>query len=212
MVNQNNNANAPDYLHEFMERYDRMRRVTDTQELEASRFFADAARAHIMVDGLIDYKQLNSDPNSRLAMAADIGDSMAARASEYHMSGAGLSWDAQALQTYGLFGTTGGRLKAQFERLREDFTISQMANDATQHKRTLFEVLAPSTYEHIPDTPAAIGSLITGMGLTGKIDPTRARLNDLVDLLIGYAGNSGTIPQRALERSPAYIPPAVPHV
>lgn len=210
MVNQNGNGNA--LLQEFMDRFERMRKVTDTQEVEAVGYFADAARAHIMgQDGLIDYKQLDVSGETRQAMAAQIGNSMAVRAAQYNQSQGDLPWDVQASQTMQFFGTTAGNLKRDFDRLRSRFTMGQIASMAAQHKNTLTEILAASTTEHIPDTPAAISGLITAMNLTGQIDPRRARIQDINELLFAYAGTGGSVPQETIKRSPAYIPPAVPH-
>lgn len=202
-----NGGNAPqrDYLPEFMGKYDEMRRALDTQEVLAARYFTDAAQDHILgADGLFDYKMLN-DAETRQAVATQIGEAMEARAKDFNASGDGLSWMAKAMQTSTLFGTTLGRLTERINQLKEGFTIGDIMNRAAQHKNTLFELLAPSTYAHVPDDPHAFESIIAGMGIANKVDAAKARMGDIAQLLLGYASNDGSLPNRILSQSPIYI-------
>ncbi|MEK6853720.1 MAG: hypothetical protein AABX60_00140, partial [Nanoarchaeota archaeon] len=104
------------------------------------------------------------------------------------------------------------QLKTLMDTEKEDFTVSRMANLSAGLKRPLFDLLSSSTYQHIPDTPQARQAVVGELGLAGRIDPARTRLEDIVSLMIQYHGNGGVVPQRVLERSPAYIPPAQPAV
>ncbi len=203
-------GNGHDYMPEFMGKHDEMRRTLDTQEILAANYASQAYSDHILgADGLFDYKKLN-DAETRQSVATQIGEAMEARAAVFNQSGPGLTWMAKVLQTTSLFGTNLGRLVERVNQLRDGFTISDMMSQAGQHKNTLFELLAPSTYAHIPDNQHAFESVINAMGIANKVDPTKARMGDISQLLLGYANNDGSLPNRLLARSPIYIQPNAP--
>ncbi len=207
MVNQHivhGNGNAH-YLPTFMSRYGDVSRVADDSEFFKIKAYTDTATELLMnQQGELDYSKLK-DPTVAQAMAVSIGTRLRNRAKSAFGVGDGLPWYRLAQLTNTYAGITGGQLKSLIDSEREDFTVARMASLSGELKRNTFQILGPSAWEHIPDTEAARATVLGELGLTGKMDPAKSKLEEIVSLMVHYHGNSGVISPKAYQRSPAYI-------
>lgn len=205
------NGDAHDYLHEFLTRQADIVRAADDSELFKVKLYVDAATTHLMDDnGEIDYNRLKN-PETLQAMAAQIGSGLTSRALTVYQADPNLPWHRQLQLTIAYAGLAGGDLKRFMESDKEDFTVSRIGAVSANVKRQQLQQMAPSTWEHIPDTPAAKASILNAMGIAGKLNSQVATLESIVELMQHYHGNSGVISPKTYERNPAYIQPAAPH-
>ena len=205
------NGTAPDYLHEFLTRQADIVKAADDSELFKVKLYVDAATNHLMDDnGEIDYNRLKN-PETLQAMAAQIGSGLTSRALTVYQAGLNLPWHRQLQLTIAYAGLAGGDLKRLMYSDKEDFTVSRIGAVSANVKRQQLQQMAPSAWEHIPDTPAVKASILSAMGIGDKLNPHAATLESIVELMQHYHGNSGVISPKAYERNPAYVQPAAQH-
>ena len=205
------------YMDQFITMHDALTKHAATMYFKHHAAFVEAGDALLMDSkGELDYDRLK-DGDTRLAMSNAMADYHTKELQPYFgvdfkkLGNDPLAWlkKEQLFKEY-TGGLTRGTLKATIDANQEDFTLESMANIANEAKQTHMRDFMPSTFAHIPDTEHARTTVLGEIGLTGKINPGTAKLEELVQWMVQYHVNGG-VPQKAYQRSPAYIKPAVPH-
>ncbi|MBI2145158.1 hypothetical protein HYU18_02440 [Candidatus Woesearchaeota archaeon] len=181
--------------------------MADDSEFFKMAAFTDAARELLMNEqNELDYGLLKGGELAQ-TFAISIGTRLRNRAKTVFGAPDGLPWYRLAQLTQAYAGVTAGQLKSMVDSEREDFTVSRMAKISSDLKENTFRTFGPSAWEHIPDTPAARATVLSELGLTGKMDPAKAKLEEIVQLMVHYHGTGGVVSPKMYERSQAYIPP-----
>ena len=215
-------ANAKKSVKGYMDQFTTMHKaLTDhaaTMYFKHHAAFVKAGEALLMDSrGELDYDRLKNG-DTRLAMANAMADYHTKEMQPYFgvdfkkLGNDPLAWlkKEQLFREY-TGGLTAGTLKATIDANQEDFTLERMASIGNEAKQTHLREFLPSTFAHIPDTEPARTAVLGEIGLTGKINPGIAKLEELVQWMVQYHVNGG-VPRTAYERSQAYIKPtAAPH-
>lgn len=213
----NEKANGQELLRAFTSRYDALINHGETVQLHHHKAFADAALA-VLADGRgeIDYKRLNNG-DKRVAMWNAMVHYLTGQADKYmpldntKLAGDPLLW-LKKEQHFMNFagGISAGALKRMIDSEhdgREKFTLERYAGVASEAKKTLIGQFLPSTFMHLPDTTAAKGAVLSAIGLSGKLDPGKSTLDELVQWMLQFHETGGVVPPKMYQKSAAYIPP-----
>lgn len=212
-----NGVNGEKLLHTFTSRYDSLMKHANTVQVHHHKAFADAAVA-VLADERdeLDYGLLN-DGDKRVAMINAMVRYLTKQADTYmpldmaKLQNDPLLWlkKEQHLMNY-----TGGVSAGALSRMinsekdgQENFTIDKYAGVANEAKESLKGQFLPSTFMHIPDTEAARGAVLGAIGLTGKLDPKKAKLDELVQWMMQFHETGGVVSPKLYQRSAAYVPP-----
>ncbi|MFH1182431.1 MAG: hypothetical protein V1702_05715 [Candidatus Woesearchaeota archaeon] len=193
------------YLSEFNSNYSDLTRFADTREFFVAQAYSDAVKANLLdKDGQVDYNLLDNS-GVRTKVFDAMQGALADKSVQHFKAGQGLDWLKKEQLMLAYAGMTGGQLKTVMERQQGDFTMSALANMAAGLRRNAVETLLASTYSHVPETVEARKSIIDELKLTQKLDPAKARLEDLISFMQDAHRQDITA-----KRSPAYLAPNQP--
>lgn len=191
------NGDHKSALEEFTKKRKAAKKLADTIELHHEQAYTSAANALLKgEDNLIDYTRLN-DTAVQEKMADKMADLYVAEGRKYLHIGDDTKLDEMQeemlMRSYA--GITRGELRRIIGEAGQDFHLEQFRGLSRRLKQQVENQLAPIATSHIKESD--LETLVEGLGLKGKVDPTKLDLPGAHQLLEEYHANDSVVPQRA---------------
>jgi len=191
----------------FFDKKNAIKKITDTMYLHHNDAYITAAKEHLTdKEGRIDYSLLEKD-NIQQKFVDKMTDMYVSRAKEYFHVDKDVKLDEfqQALLLSAYSGITRDELLDLVKNKGEGFDLEAFKGVADKLVKNVHQKLTPTASSHIKKEH--ISDLVKEIGLEGKLDPEKMKVEHLIQVLHNYDPKYKTIPLAMYEKEPYFIKP-----